>query len=203
VEVSPTKANLIAAKKTLALSRQGYELLDKKRNILVREIMKLNKKAKELQEVVDSTFSEAYRSLQNANIENGINRVERLSHGVKEEDSVKIQRRSVMGVEIPVISYENSTSALPTYGFGDISSSLDKAVYDFNKLKDLIIVLAMTENSIYRLSMNIKKTRTRANALKNITIPKYTIIVKNIQDVLEEHERDEFTRLKVVKKKKQ
>ena len=34
----PTKGNLILAKNSLALSRQGYELMDKKRNILIREI---------------------------------------------------------------------------------------------------------------------------------------------------------------------
>ena len=38
----PTKGNLILAKNSLALSRQGYELMDKKRNILIREMMNLN-----------------------------------------------------------------------------------------------------------------------------------------------------------------
>ena len=33
----PTKGNLIRARNSLALSRQGYELMDKKRNILIRE----------------------------------------------------------------------------------------------------------------------------------------------------------------------
>ena len=34
----PTKGNLILAKNSLALSRQGFELMDKKRNILIREM---------------------------------------------------------------------------------------------------------------------------------------------------------------------
>ena len=37
----PTKGNLILAKNSLKLSRQGYELMDKKRNILIREMMEL------------------------------------------------------------------------------------------------------------------------------------------------------------------
>ncbi len=32
----PTKANLMNAKNSLALGNQGYELMDKKRNILIR-----------------------------------------------------------------------------------------------------------------------------------------------------------------------
>ena len=37
----PTKGNLILAKNSLALASQGYELMDKKRNILIREMMNL------------------------------------------------------------------------------------------------------------------------------------------------------------------
>lgn len=58
----------------------------------------------------------------------------------------------------------------------------------------------MIENSAYRLAANIKKTQKRANALKNITIPMYEALTKNIQNALEEKEREEFTRLKVIKR---
>ena len=107
-----------------------------------------------------------------------------------------------MGIEIPVVSYENNDFNLPGYGFGNISSSLDEAIFKFKKARDLIILLATIENSAYRLAINIKKTQKRANALKNFAIPKYERLVKNIKEVLEEHERDEFIRLKVIKKKK-
>ena len=45
----PTKGNLILAKNSLALSRQGFELMDKKRNILIREMMELIDQAKDIQ----------------------------------------------------------------------------------------------------------------------------------------------------------
>ena len=51
--------------------------------------------------------------------------------------------------------------------------------------------------------MNIKKTQKRANALENITIPLYDKLSKDIQNALEEKEREEFTRLKVIKRMKQ
>jgi H(+)-transporting ATP synthase, vacuolar type, subunit D len=198
----PTKGNLILAKNTLKLSRQGYELLDKKRNVLIREIMDLNERAKQIQDVINEIFEKAYASLQNANIENGISNVERFSHGVEFESTIKIKSRSVMGVEIPFVTYENSTSNMPSYGFANMTSSLDEAIYNFNKVKDLIVRLSMIENAAYRLALNIRKTQKRANALKNVTIPLYEQLTKNIQQVLEEHDRDEFTRLKVIKNKK-
>jgi len=200
--INPTKGNLIAAKNTLKLSRQGYEMLDRKRNVLIKEIMALSQKAKEIQEHVGDVFADAYLSLQKANITNGISRVENIAHGVNYENSIEIKWRSVMGVEIPILNYKNSTNSMPSYGFGSINSALDRAIYKFNKVKDLIINLAVIENSIYKLAANIKRTQKRANALKNIIIPRYENLVKNIQDILEERDRDEFTRLKVIKRKK-
>ena len=81
--------------------------------------------------------------------------------------------------------------------------SLDEAKAAFEKVKELSIRLSMVENAAIRLAANIKKTQKRANALKNITIPKYEALTKDIQNALEEKEREEFTRLKVIKRMKQ
>ena len=200
ISVFPTRGNLIFNKGFLSLSEQGYELLDKKRAVLLRELMELNEKAKEIQKEIDRTFAEAYLALQKANIDLGISTVERLSYGMPREGTVRIRARSVMGVEIPIVSFENNGGGMPGYGFGSTSSALDRAVFVFNRVKELIIQLSMIENAAYRLAAAIKKTQRRANALKNITIPKYAGIVKDITEALEEHERDEFTRLKIAKK---
>ena len=39
VTVFPTKGNLINTKKSLSLASLGYDLMDRKRNILVREMV--------------------------------------------------------------------------------------------------------------------------------------------------------------------
>ena len=85
----PTKGNLILAKNSLALANQGYELMDKKRNILIRELMELIDQAKDIQEQIDSTFTHAYKCLQHANIEHGISLVSQLAYTVPIEDSIK------------------------------------------------------------------------------------------------------------------
>ena len=194
----PTKENLLRAKNSLALARQGYELMDKKRNILIRELMCLIEQADAIQKEIDGTFETAYTSLQNANIELGIHLVEEVSLSVPIEDSVSIKIRSIMGTEIPLVEYDTSPSA-PTYAYYSTSSSLDEAKIAFEKVKELTLRLSMIENSAYRLASNIRKTRKRANALKNITIPACTELIKSIQNTLEEKDREEFTRLKVIK----
>jgi V/A-type H+-transporting ATPase subunit D len=196
----PTKGNLMLAKNSLKLAKQGYELMDKKRNILMRELMELIDKAKNIQTEIDSTFSSAYLALQQANIEMGINNISELSNTIPEEDSIQIKQRSIMGTEIPLVEYDNTVSK-PTYAFFGTKMSLDEATKRFVKVKDLTIRLSMIENSAYRLATNINKTMKRANALKNITIPYYTALVHDIQNALEEKEREEFTRLKVIKRR--
>ena len=197
----PTKGNLMLAKNSLALARQGYDLMDKKRNVLLKELMALIDEAKEIQEQIDITFTKAYACLQRANIEHGISKVQQLAFTVPIEESIRIQTRSIMGTEIPHVKYDEKENNL-TYSFSTTSESIDIAREAFREVKDLTIKLSMVENSAYRLASNIKKTQKRANALKNITIPMYTNLVHNINNALEEKEREEFTRLKVIKNMK-
>lgn len=198
----PTKGNLILAKNSLALSRQGYELMDKKRNILIREMMDLIDQAKDIQTQIDQTFRTAYEALQKANMELGISFVEQIAYTVPVEDSIRIKTRSVMGTEIPLVEYDK-TGNRPTYAYYSTKISLDEAKAAFEKVKELSIKLSAVENAAIRLASNIKKTQKRANALKNITIPRYETLSRDIQNALEEKEREEFTRLKVIKKMKQ
>ena len=175
--------------------------MDKKRNILIRELMDLIDEARTIQEEIDTTFTYAYECLQRANIENGISNVEMLAYTVPIENSITIQTRSIMGTEIPHVKYMPDAGK-PTYSFSPTRASIDKAREAFRKVKDLTVKLSMVENAAYRLAGNIKKTQKRANALQNITIPMYTSLVYTITNALEEKEREEFTRLKVIKRMK-
>ena len=113
-----------------------------------------------------------------------------------------MQTRSIMGTEIPLVQHEEAPIN-PTYAYYNTRESLDDARVKFDKVKELTIKLSMVENSAYRLANNIKKTQKRANALKNITIPTYERLTKDITNALEEKEREEFTRLKVIKRQKE
>lgn len=197
----PTKGNLIIAKNTLALSKTGYGLLDKKRNILIREMMNLIDEAKSLQNNIDNTFKNAYSALEQANIDIGIETVEKIGYGIDVDDRLEIKFRSVMGVEIPIVILPDEVLK-PEYGMKNTTSSLDEAVSSFAKVKYMTKCLAQIETSVFRLADSIKKTQKRANALKNIMIPRYEEETKNIQNALDEKEREEFSRLKIIKAQK-
>lgn len=199
--IAPTKSNLISAQNSLQFSKMGFELLDKKRNVLIREMMSYVDRAEQLQNRVSQVFSDAYDAIQKANMTVGITNIEDIALAISKEKDYDIVFKSVMGVEVPHIIYEKE-DIKPEYGFYHSNSALDVAFEKFNEVKFLIYELAEVENAIFRLAKEIKKTQKRANALDNIQIPKYQAIVKFIGEVLEEKEREDFFRLKVVKNNK-
>ncbi len=198
-QIFPTKGNLIKAKRSLHQARMGYELMDRKRNILIREMVELTDEAKKLRDSIDKTYTEAYAALQRANISMGV--VSDIAQTFPVDDSLSLSVRSVMGVELPKLTAEEQERSM-SYSMYQTNSSFDAAYISFNKAKDITVKLAEIENSIYRLAIAIKKTQKRANALKNIMIPKFDNMVKFITNALEEKEREEFSRQKVIKKAK-
>ena len=198
----PTKGNLVRARNSLKLSRQGYELMDKKRNILIRELTKYIEQAKVIQISIDEAYRTAYAALQRANIRMGIDNVQAISRTVNVDESVDVRLRSVMGTEIPLVRYAKEEGEKPAYSFYSTYESLDEAKKAFVRVKELTLELAQVEIAAHRLAAGVQKTRKRANALQNITIPYYEELAKSIQNSLEEKEREEFTRLKVIKRMK-
>ena len=198
---APTKSNLMAMKKSLGLARLGYDLLDRKRNIMMREMMKLIDDVNEIQGQIETTFAEAYESLQKANMTLGQNDVFRIAMSRDETDDVLIRYRSVMGIEIPDVKLTDELR-MPGYGFTSTNPLLDETYIRSVKVKRLAVKVAAVENSVYRLARAIKQSQKRANALKNIVIPNLEESIHYITGYLEEKERDEFTTLKVVKEQK-
>ncbi|MBQ8614114.1 MAG: V-type ATP synthase subunit D [Ruminiclostridium sp.] len=195
-QVFATKGNLINARRSLKQAQLGYELMDRKRNILIREMVSLSDAAAELSAGLESTFAEAYSALRTANIVGGV--ITEEVRQMPEDMSVELSCRSVMGVELPTVSCEKQKPML-RYSLSETNSKFDRAYISFIRAKEMSIRLAEIENSVYRLSVAIRKTQKRANALKNIMIPTYREQVRFITNALEEKEREEFSRQKLIK----
>lgn len=199
--ISPTKSKLLETKRSLVLAKEGHTLLNRKRNVLIREIMHLIDDARDVQENIKTVFEEAYDGLQMANLSIGIEYVQETGLSVKEVNDLTIRLRSVMGVEVPEIG-EISEDIRPSYGFVRTNANLDKAFKAFKRALSLIAHLTEIETTVYRLAIEIKKTQRRVNALENVLIPEYEETVKFIESYIEETERDDFFRMKRLKQKK-
>ncbi|MBQ5970461.1 MAG: V-type ATP synthase subunit D [Clostridia bacterium] len=199
-QVFPTKANLMHTKKSLELAKQGYDLMDRKRNILVREMMARADEADALQSQIGAVYEQAYAALKQATLHLGD--CAKYVGAIPCNDDLTIEYRSVMGVEVPMVTLEETPTDVRSFGFAATNSDFDEACRRFCEVKRLTARLAELENGVCRLADAVKKTRKRSNALSNIMIPRLEATVKSITEALDEKEREDFSRLKVVKSKK-
>ncbi len=199
-KLAPTRGNLVKLTRDMKMAQSGHDLLDQKRQVLMMELVRYIDAAKKLQEDVAKIFKEAYDALQKANISLGIDTVEDISESVPITASVTVRLRSVMGVEIPDID-PVSAEAIPSYSFHGSSGAMDAAYAKFRKVMVLVAQLAEIETSVYRLAVQIRKTHRRVNALEKVVIPQDLQEIRFISDVLEEGDREDFTRMKLAQKK--
>ena len=196
----PTKSNLINLKKTIGLSKQGQELLEKKKFILIKEREKYIIEGKKIQEQFKKQFNLAFNSLKNANVDLGIRKVKAISNEIQIDNNLEIRYKTIMGVDIPITSYIDEKNISLPFGLLETSISLDDSINDFNKLKRIIIKLAENNNIVNRLNIAIDKVQKRANSLRDVIIPNYEREKKIIEDILDERDREEFIKLKMIKK---
>ena len=199
LEVAPTRSNLLKTRESLVLAREGYDLLEQKREVLLMELMQIVHDLRELERQVEEKSAHAFAALESALLSMGDEAVRWSALSVTDEQDVTLLPRSVMG--IPVITLqavEMASSALQTSPMGS-SPALDEVRRCFGELLPIIYRWGEIEISVWRLAGEIRKTQRRVNALENIFIPEYENTVKAIEDVLEENDREEFIRKKKVK----
>jgi len=78
---------------------------------------------------------------------------------------------------------------------------LDETTAAFRQVLIRIPQLSMLVTTVWRLAGELRKTQRRVNALQHIFIPHYEATVAFILSSLEEREREETFRLKLLKTK--
>jgi V/A-type H+-transporting ATPase subunit D len=200
LNVSPTKSNLIKMKGDLNFARNGYQLLDQKREILVMEVMHMIEDVRRARKDAEEVLSQAYRALRKAMMMMGVNKVSAVSIAVQPDISITIKDRTIMGVVIPIIDI-TTREKKPYFAPDGTVSAIDEAATLFRTALRRITQLTEVEVAVWRLAMELKKTQRRVNALENIFIPQYEETLKFLEENLEEKERESFFQMKRVKAK--
>ncbi len=197
-KVSPTRSNLLRLKKQIDFAREGYELLEQKREVLISEVFHLIGSAENIREELQQVLEEAFEALKQANIVMGMTPVRRVSYASGAEAKVSIKENSVMGVVIPEIEVCFKDYPLDYSLFGTCAA-LDIARNAFKRALAKVIEMAEIYTSLSRLAEEAKKTQIRVNALENVFIPQYSHAIRYIEETLEEREREEMYARKLSK----
>jgi V/A-type H+-transporting ATPase subunit D len=193
-----TRMELLALKNRMKLAERGHDLLREKRDSLIMEFFNAIAEIKEAREKVDTTLSDAFSALTQAKMMMGPARVIEFAYASKFEADLNISTRSMMGVRVPVLSVEQSSPEIP-YSLSDSSTKFDVMGEKFKTALKAIVRLAEIESTVKRLALEIERTKRRVSALETVVIPRLEATVRFVKLALEEREREDFVRLKMVR----
>ncbi|MEM1686232.1 MAG: V-type ATP synthase subunit D [Acidilobaceae archaeon] len=198
--VLPTKINLIKLRREERMLKRIRNIIEEKREVLLHYIKsyaeEYNRYQKEVYEKINDVFNEYYLGLASE----GIERIEAYTGNVSDILQVTVTSRILFAVKVPVFTLDKSTLPpipLPLDAYPSIVSS-------FMRLRDLIpliLKLAEYEETLKRLIMELKDTQRLINALDYVILPSYAEAVKYIKNILDQRLREDFIRLKLIKKK--
>jgi V/A-type H+/Na+-transporting ATPase subunit D len=199
--VNPTRMELLKLKDRVNLATKGHKLLKEKRDALIMEFFNILDRAKGVREKVEEKLGESFSDFMIAQTTMGDFAVRKAAMSVQESLDIDVDTRSVMGVNVPVIEYKDIKKSMIERGYGlaDTSAKLDEASKGFEEVIELILELSEVEMTVKLLAGEIESTKRRVNALEHIIIPRLENTVKYIEMRLEEMERENFVRLKMIK----
>lgn len=198
---APTKANLMKAKSQLELINEGYDILDKKRKALIGEYNAKINQRNELNNIVNSSIKDVKKNIKKAIVTTGEDRLKSIALSVPIDNSISLKEKKFMQTRIFEIDFDEKKLDL-SYSLNLTNSLFDEALISLNDVKDKVYKLAELDTTIKNLDTEIKKTSKKVNSLEKVQIPNYQSIIKSISSQIEEREREEFSKTKMVKDKK-
>lgn len=200
LNIPPTKSNLLMINEQLEVSKDGYELLDQKREILVMELMRMLDKIKILESDIQKKIDTAYPALRQMLLNVGGDTAKKIAQNVTYDFQLKEKKVNIAGKSFNTISVDLPKQKL-FYSFLDSYGEIDKVIVEFLDLLRLLTEMASIRTIVWNLAKEVKKTQRRVNALDKMIIPQNEETKKYIEGVLEERERDNVFILKSLKKR--
>ena len=193
---STSRSRLYELRRDRVAAIRSAELLERKREVLLRETSRRAARRDALRAAVAVAYARASRLLAIARVELGSEAVAAAALAQPEAYTIEPREASVMGVRVPDLAV-TTLPFRPAYGAASTRQSLDDAARAFHELLPEILRLAVAERAVSRLRMALRKTTKLVNALQKIVIPRLESEIRTTVDCIEEEERDEGVRRKV------
>lgn len=200
LNVAPTKSNYLSLARQLEFAREGFDLLEQKRQILVFELMSRLGRARDLERRTAAALAPAFAALRQSTLATGSAALEAAALAVRMPHALQVTDQYVMSIPIPKVALRLE-GAGAQFGVGGTSAHTDAAMRLFVALLPLLAELAEIESAVLRLARELRKTQRRCNTLSRIFIPEHSETIAYITSCLEERERESFVILRMIKQR--
>ena len=149
---------------------------------------------------VNEVMKQVYNSYLQAVAAEGITNIEGIAYSQKPSLDVSTSMRVIFGVRVPVLRINQSS--MPPKPFSDIETSpyLSESYEKMSDALNKVIHLVELESTIRLLVEELRKTQRLINSIDNYVLPFYNRSVKYIRQILEDRQREEFFRLKIIRR---
>ena len=194
---------LLARKSQLKLAEQGADLLDSKREALLKEMLDMVRPLMSGHSDLEAALPIAKRSLTFAEGLDGRNYIEAAGFVSGKSPDLDVEEESFWGVKLPAISTIVDADVASETSASDLTARTVEAGRDFRKVGDALLKQLPLHAKLSSLGTEIKKTTRQVNALQQVLIPDLKDELKSISQTLEEMEREDMFRLRRIKKKRE
>lgn len=199
--IHPTRMELLALRKRRDIAERGRDLLREKLDALMIEFFEFARQISMLREHSYALLGEAYTLFVEAQMVHGLTKLEQFSVGVEDRFDLDARTRNVIGVVLPHVQMKVSPLKNAPYNLLATSAKLDEATAKMREALTGITELSSAEAAIRKLAQAIASTKRRVNSLDYIILPRVLQSIRYIQMHLEEREREDFFRLKRIKRR--
>lgn len=200
IDTSPTRMELQNVDAKLMLAQRGHNMLKKKRDTLVSEHAKARAEALRSRGEFESAFSDCFRIAKLVEMEMGSMSYRNTAYNKSGRIEISTDYKKIAGVKVPTAEAHLSDDDSIPYSLIGTPHALDTVVSKFRELSVMAVRLASHEKKVHILRDEIKKTRRKVNALEKVKIKNLEMTDRYIRGYLDEMEREDYTRLKHIKK---
>jgi V/A-type H+-transporting ATPase subunit D len=185
------------------MSKKGLKLLKLKRSALILEFFNMSKKVADLRSGLQEKLSKGYEGIHNSEMFDGPLRLEYESMRIPHIRDLSLKSKNVMGVRIPEVTIAGGggNALVGQEYLLEVPSSINQAIKSFQDIHRMVLDVAEKETALRKLLFEIEKTKRRSNAIENVLIPRLQANARYIKFRFDEMERENFTKLKTVKRK--
>ena len=203
--VHPTRLELLRLKHRKSMAEGIVDILKKDLDALTLTLFELVKKISPLRDQMYATLREAYNLFVEAEMISGSKRIEEASLVAQPLD-YKIsekEKKGVLGLLFPVFQLvEDTRISGPRFNPLDTPASLDESS---SKIKDALhnaVKLAEIQESVKILLEVIAKKKRQMNRIQFKILPELDATIRYIELILEETERQDAIRVRVLQRKR-